>query len=248
MKVQNKTILITGGGSGIGFAIAQAFEGKGNRLILAGRNETKLKSASSQLTNTSYIVCDVSNEDEVRQLVQVVKKEYGGIDILVNNAGVVQPQSLVDSTDIYQKAKYEIEVNFLSVVRLTEKILPLLVDRSEAAIINIQSIVSYLPALNIATYSASKAALHSYSQALRLALETTTPHVKVFEVFPPYVDTEMARAIETEKLQPEEVAQDILYAVQHEEYAIRNGKTKNLYESFLQSPEEALKALNSIEV
>jgi uncharacterized oxidoreductase len=248
MKVQNKTILITGGGSGIGFAIAQAFQGKGNRLILAGRNESRLKAAASQLLKTTYVVCDITNEKDIQQLVQKIKNEFGGIDILVNNAGVVLPQSLVDSTDIYEKAKYEIDINFLSVIRLTEKLLPSLVERNEAAIINIQSIVSYLPALNIATYSASKAALHSYSQALRLALETTTPHVKVFEVFPPYVDTEMAKGIEAEKLQPEEVAQDILYAVEHEEYAIRNGKTKNLYESFLQSPEDALRALNSVEV
>lgn len=247
MKAINKKILVTGGGSGIGFSIAKAFAAKGNQLILAGRNEDKLKKAVVSIPNASYIVCDVSNQNDVKLLVKKIKEEYGGIDILVNNAGVAQPHSLTETAGLYENAKYEMEINFLSVVRLTEELLPTLIKRDEAAIINIQSILSYLPSLNIATYSASKAALHSYSQALRLALEKTHPQIKLFEVFPPYVDTEMARAIQSDKLSPEEVANDIVEAVEKNEFAIRNGKTKNLYQLYLQSPENALKVLNGVD-
>jgi len=102
----------------------------------------------------------------------------------------------------------------------------LLKSSKEAAIINIESIVSYLPATVIATYSATKAALHSYSQSLRLVLKRTHPHVKLFEVFPPFVDTDMTKGFTAEKLSPDEVAQDIFNALQKNEYAVRPGRTK----------------------
>jgi len=138
------------------------------------------------------------------------------------------------------------EINYLSVLRLTERLLPFLKASREAAIINIESIVSYSPNSNIATYSATKAALHSYSQSLRLVLQKTNPHIKVFEVFPPFVDTDLTKGLATEKMSPEEVAQDVLASVSKDEYAIRNGKTKNIYQLFLQSPEDAFKKINGV--
>jgi uncharacterized oxidoreductase len=198
------------------------------------------------LKNTSYIVCDVSDERDVNNLVRQIGENYRGIDILVNNAGVAKPQPLVSPDGIYENAKYEMEINYLSVLRLTERLLPFLKASREAAIINIESIVSYSPNSNIATYSATKAALHSYSQSLRLVLHKTNPHIKVFEVFPPFVDTDLTKGLETDKMSPEEVAQDVLASVSKDEYAIRNGKTKNIYQLFLQSPEDALNKINGI--
>lgn len=247
MNIQNKKVLVTGGGSGIGFAIAKAFADKGNQVILFGRTEDRLKAAVAQLPNASYIVGDVTSENDVLQLVKQVKENYGSLDILVNNAGTGRPQPLDASQGIYETAKFEIEINYLSVLRLTELLLPVLKASKEAAIINIQSIVSYVPNTFLATYSATKAALHSYSQSLRLVLQQSAPHVKVFEVFPPYVDTDLAKGIEADKLAPSEVADDITQAVENELYAVRNGKTKDLYQLFRQSPEEALKVLNTAE-
>ncbi len=246
MNTQNKKVLITGGGYGIGFSIAQAFAAKGNQLILTGRKEDKLKAAVAQLPNASYIVGDVTNEQDVTALVKQVKEQYGGIDILVNNAGTGLPQPLDASVNIYESAKYEIELNYLSVVRLTELLLPVLKASKEAAIINIESIVSYVPSAGLATYSATKAALHSYSQSLRIALQKSAPQIKVFEVFPPFVDTDLIRSYDVEKLPPSEVADDIINALEKEEFAIRNGKTKELYQLFTQSPEQALNALNGL--
>jgi uncharacterized oxidoreductase len=247
MNIENKTILITGGGTGIGFSIAKKLSGKGNRLILAGRREDKLKEAVAQLPQASYVVADVTKEAAVDNLVQQVKKTFGGLDILVNNAGVVTAYPLDSADGVYEKAKFEMDLNYLSVVRLTERLLPLLKASKEAAIINIESIVSYLPATVIATYSATKAALHSYSQALRLVLQKTNPHIQVFEVFPPFVDTDMTKAFTADKLSPDEVALDIYNALQKNEYAVRPGRTKEVYQSFLQSPENTLKQFNGVE-
>jgi len=247
MNTHNKTILVTGGGTGIGFSIAKALSGNGNRIILAGRREDKLKNAVAQLSQASYIVADITNEAEVEQLVKQVKTQYGNLDILVNNAGVVTAQPIVNAEGVYKNAKFEMDLNYLSVVRLTEEFLPLLQASKEAAIINIESIVSYLPHAVLATYSATKAALHSYSQSLRLVLQKTNPHIRVFEVFPPFVDTDMTKGFDAEKLSPDEIASDIYTALQKEEYAIRSGKTKELYKQFFTSPESTLKHFNGVE-
>ncbi|WP_207510188.1 SDR family oxidoreductase [Longitalea luteola] len=248
MNIENKTILITGGGTGIGFAIAKVLSLKGNDLILVGRREDKLKEAVARLPKASYIVADVTNSTDVENLVQQVSTIFGGLDILVNNAGVVTAYPLESAEGVYEKAKFEMDLNYLSVVRLTERLLPLLKASKEAAIVNIESIVSYLPNAVIATYSATKAALHSYSQSLRLVLQRTHPHIQLFEVFPPFVDTDMTKGFNADKLSPDVVAGDIYNALQKNEYAIRPGLTKEVYHSFLQSPEITLKRFNGIEV
>lgn len=246
MNATNKKILITGGATGIGFSIAKAFAGNGNQLILVGRREEKLKEAVAKLPQSSYLVADVTNEKDVLKIAQYVKAN-GGLDILVNNAGSAAPQSLDALSGIYENAKFEMELNYLSVLRLTEQLLPYLKESKEAAIVNVESIVSYLPNAALATYSATKAALHSYSQALRLVLDKSNPHIKVFEVFPPFVDTDLTKGFDADKLSPDEVASDLIDALAKEQYAVRNGKTKELYQYFHQAPELALKALNGIE-
>lgn len=243
MNTNNKTILITGGGTGIGFSIAQKLSGNGNSIILVGRREDKLKTAAAQLPNASYMVADITNDNDVNKLV----KQINELDILINNAGAIAAYPFNSAEGMYDKAKLEVDLNYLSVVRLTERLLPLLKASQEAAIINIESIVSYLPSTVIATYSAAKAALHSYSQSLRLVLQKTDPHIKIFEVFPPFVDTDMTKGVEVDKLSPEEIAQDLYTALQHEVYEVRSGKTKDVYALFHQSPESALKIFNGIE-
>ncbi|OQP55841.1 hypothetical protein A4H97_19785 [Niastella yeongjuensis] len=248
MNIQNKTILVTGGGAGIGFAIAKKLSGNGNSLILAGRRENVLKEAVAQLPNATYIVTDVTKDADVDNLVKQVKAKFGGLDILVNNAGTGFYYQLdSDAGKAYENARLEIELNYLSVVNLTERFLPFLKASKDAAIINVESIVSYLPAISLPTYSATKAALHSYALALRLTLEQSNPHIKVFEVFPPYVDTDLTKGIEAEKITAEEVAQDLYNALQKNEYAVRNGITKDVYVAYRQSPEDFLKVFNQIE-
>lgn len=244
MKVQGKKVLITGGATGIGLAIAKAFVDKGASVVLVGRREDKLKEAAAALKGASYIVGDVTKKDEVTKLVQTVSEKQGGLDILVNNAGVANFVALDSDNGIYDTARYEMEINYFGTVLMTERFLPLLKASKDAAIINVESIVSYLPNADLGTYSATKAAMHSYSQALRVVLQKNQPHIRVFEVFPPFVDTDLTKGVDADKLSPAEVAADVLEGVEQEQFAIRNGKTKDLYALFHHAPDEALKALN----
>lgn len=242
MNIQGKTALITGGGRGIGFFIAKLFSSKGARVILTGRNEATLKEAVAAIPNASYIVSDITNEKDQLALLQ----KAGSIDILVNNAGILLGATVDGGEDFVAKAKDEMNTNYFAVLELTELFLPVLKQSGDAAIINIQSILSYLPITMALTYSASKAALHSYSQGLRLVLQQKGAAVKVFEVFPPYIDTDMTKGVEVSKMKPEDLAADILESVENDHYAVRSGMTKDVYAMWRQAPEETLAKVNGL--
>ena len=243
MNITNKTVLITGGGSGIGFQIAKLLS-KDNKVIITGRSEDKLQKAASQLNNVSFIVCDITSESDVSNLVKKINEDYGALDILINNAGQASVHKLDEGVNAYNYSTAEIEANYLSVVRLTEKLLPLLKSAKEAAIVNVTSIVAFVPGINLPTYAASKAALHSYTQALRYTLAKTTG-IKVFELMPPLVNTELSVEIGgANGIAPELVAEGLIQGLKNNEFEIHIGKTADLYKLFLSSPQEAMNALN----
>ncbi len=133
--------------------------------------------------------------------------------------------------------------NYLSVIRLNEKLLPLLKKQQSAAIVNVSSIVAFVPG-RLATYSASKAALHSYTRSLRLALKENS-HVEVFELMPPLVDTEFSAPIGgNHGISPTAVAEQFVAGLENNNYEIRVGKTEDIYRLSLLSPEEALLLMN----
>lgn len=242
MNIQGKTALITGGGRGIGLHIAKLFSAKGAKVILTGRNEASLKQAVASISNASYIVSDITDEKDVENLVQ----KTGQIDILVNNAGVLHGASVDGGANFVATAKDEMNLNYFAVLQLTELFLPVLKKSGDAAIINIQSILSYLPITMALSYSASKAALHSYSQGLRLVLQQKGAAVKVFEVFPPYIDTDMTKGVEVDKMKPEDLAADILEGVENDQYAIRSGLTRDVYQMWHQAPESTVAKINGL--
>jgi len=244
MNITGKTILITGGGSGIGFEIAKLLSNKGNKVIITGRSEDRLKNAAAQLNNVSYIATDVNSESDIDNVVNRVTTEFGGLDILINNAGAANYYKLGDGSDNYSQAAEEIQTNYLSVIRLTDKLLPLLRASKEAAIVNVSSIVVFAPGINLPTYAASKAALHSYTRALRYTLAKTTG-IKVFELMPPLVNTEFSAVIGgTNGIPPLEVAQGLIDGFEKDEYELHIGNTADLYKLYLSSPEQALQTLN----
>lgn len=245
MKKNNNTILITGGGSGIGFELAKIFSESQNHVIIAGRDEDKLKNASERLSNVKYIKCDVTDEESISSLVEKLEEDYPELNVLINNAGAANYYNLGTKAGAYEKAKSEITVNYLAPILLTEKLLPVLLNKAEAAVINISSIAAYSPGLVLPTYSASKAALHSYTQILRLTLSVDTA-VKVFEVLPPLVDTEFAAALTREKMSPVTVAEDIFRGFEDDVFEMRIGSTAAFYELMLQSPENALLSRNGM--
>lgn len=246
MKNTNKnTVLITGGSAGIGFEIAKLLTEKGNHVIITGRNADRLRKAEAQLKNVTAIQCDISKEQDMDALVAKISKDFPQMNILINNAGCAYAYNPVDeNADAYDKAKDEMQTNYFAVVRLIEKLLPQLKQQAESAIINVSSVVAFVPG-RIATYSASKAALHSYSQSLRMLLEEVS-NVKVFELMPPLVNTELSKDIGgANGIHPSIVAEELYKALEKDEYEIHVGMTADFYKLYLSSPTEAIKKMYS---
>ncbi|WP_241507611.1 SDR family oxidoreductase [Chryseobacterium piscium] len=192
MELKGKTILITGGASGIGLEAAKQFLEIGAKVIITGRNQVKLDAAKKQFPALITVKSDVSVAEDAALLFNKVL-EIGGIDILYNNAGVGVPAINlgVPNEKHFENAVYEMEVNYLGVIRLNNLFLEMLTSRKEGVIINTTSILSYVPSLLEATYSASKTALAFYTKSLREHLRIINSKVKIFELLPPVVDTEM---------------------------------------------------------
>lgn len=242
---KQQTILITGGSAGIGFEMARLFSEQGHRVIITGRNEARLQEAAAKLNNVIPFVCDVTLESDVNELVKKINADYSNLSLLINNAGSAFTYRLYPGANAFEKASQEIMTNYLSIISLTEKLLPLLAMQPEAAVVNVSSIVSFVPGINIPTYSASKAALHSYTQSLRLTLAQAT-NIKVYELMPPLVNTEFSKEIGGENgIPPQEVAQALLDGLVRRDYEIHVGNTAQMYEFSRQSPEEALIAMNA---
>lgn len=245
MDTTNKTVLITGGGSGIGFEIAKLFSENGSKMIITGRSEAKLKDAAARLNNVEYFVTDVTKEADAEKLVNYIQANHPTLDVLINNAGNASAYTLGENAGVFEKAGDEILTNYLAVANLTEKLLPLLNKQPEAAVVNVTSIVALAPAFTIPTYSASKAALRSYTQILRFTLDKQGSPVKVFELMPPLVNTDFSKEIGGENgISPVVVAEDLLNALATNTYEIRVGKTAELYSAFFNGSENAVAALN----
>jgi uncharacterized oxidoreductase len=243
MKTTNNTILISGGSAGIGLEIARLFSALGNQVIITGRDRARLDQALSQLKNATGIVSDVSKPSDVAALAATLERDFPGLNMVINNAGRAILYDLAQSDGAFEMAEEEMLTNYLSVIRLNEKLLPLLKTQNEAAIVNVSSLVAFVPG-SLATYSASKAALHSYTQSLRIALNRSSK-VKVFELMPPLVDTEFSAMINGRNgIAPSVVAQDFIKAFENDTYEIRVGRTQYIYELYLRSPAEALKAMH----
>lgn len=244
MNITNNTILITGGGSGIGLEIAKALS-PNNTVIITGRNKEKLDAAAKSLENVSTIQADITSESDVNRLVEEIKNTFGSLNILINNAGHAYAYTLSENSDSYNKAVAEFATNYFAPIRLTEKLLPLLKQQTEAAIVNVSSIVAFVPGANVPTYSDSKAALHSYTQLLRYELAKNSG-VKVFELMPPLVNTDFSEEIGGKEngIPASDVANDLIKGLQEDVYEIRVGNTEVIYSNFFAHSEASFSVLN----
>lgn len=248
MKTSNNTILITGGGSGIGLEMARLFS-TDNTVIITGRTADKLQKAAEELPNVKPIAADINNAEDVNNLVEKLIKEHPDLNIVINNAGLAHYFKLTDANaGAFEKSSEEIITNYLSIVKLTEKLLPLLQKQHQAAFINVSSIAAFSPGIELPGYSVSKAALHSYSQVLRISLEKQDkkPVVKVFELMPPLVNTSFSKDIGGENgMTPKDVALELKKALENNIYEIHVGATAEFYKLYLSSPEAALQTMNA---
>jgi len=244
MNISNQTVLITGGGSGIGLAIAHSLLEAGNRIVLVGRNEAKLRKAAELVPGVATIVADITNADDVARLVQRVQAEFPDLSVLVNNAGQASAYQLVAGANAFEKASAEMNTNYLAPIRLTEMLLPVLSQQPTAAIINVTSIVAYVPSAGAPTYSASKAAVHAYTQALRHTLKPT--NIRVVELLPPLVNTEFSAEIGgANGIPPQQVAEELLAGLANGDDEIKVGQTAQLYELERASRADAFALMNS---
>ena len=241
MKNTNNTILITGGGSGIGFETAKLFSGQGNKVIIIGRNGGKLEKAAAHLENASFIEADITKAEDVDRLVSRLSADFPSLNVVMNNAASAHVYDLKDATNVFELAQDEMLTNYLSVIRLNEHLLPLLKKQDESAIINVSSVVALVPG-SLVSYSASKAALHSYTQMLRVSLEETS--VKVFELMPPLVNTDFSAPIGgINGIQPSQVAQELAEGLETNTFEIHVGMTADMYQLFHSDPEAAFNAM-----
>jgi len=248
MNLKNKTILITGGASGIGLEAAKQLFALGNKVIITGRNLSKLEAVKKQFPEITVIQSDASKEEDAIALYEKVKA-LGGIDVLYNNAGVgVPPLNLgIPSEKHLQGAVYEMEVNYFGVIRLNNLFLDMLKSRDEAAIINTTSILSIIPSVLEATYSASKTALAFYTKSLRSHLKSIKSNVKVFELLPPLVDTDMVAERKDKKMNADLFVRELIKGLQKDKLTIRIGDSKSLFLLNRLAPDKAYQLVNKSE-
>jgi len=190
MKYNNQKVLITGGSSGIGLALAKKFIENDNTVIITGRNLSKLETVQKEFPNIHIFKSDVTDDAEVRMLADDIEEKFSGIDILINNAGIMNLVDAGNEENDLQKQMQEIEINYNSPIRLLHYFLPQLKKSKNAVLINVSSGLAYVTFSQAPVYSGTKSALHFWTQAIRPQLKSHD--IKVVELLPPVVDTPLA--------------------------------------------------------
>jgi uncharacterized oxidoreductase len=189
MKLIGNTILITGGGTGIGRGLAEAFHALGNQVIIAGRRKAVLDEVTAVNPGMASVQLDVADKDALTTAVALVVKHYPALNILINNAGIMRREDLKAEGYDLADAEAVMATNLIAPLRLTTALLPQLTRQPAATVINVSSGLAFVPMAQTPTYCATKAALHSYTQSLRYQLRETSVEVK--ELIPPYVQTDL---------------------------------------------------------
>lgn len=187
MNLTGNTILITGGGSGIGKALAHNFHDLGNTVVIAGRRLDALEQASVGRPNMHALTLDVEHAEGITDFANRILAEYPNLNVLINNAGIMRFETLDQPRDL-SDAEATITTNLLGPIRLTNALIGHFGERADSAIINVSSGLAFVPLVATPTYSATKAAIHSYTVALREALRGK---VEVIELVPPAVQTDL---------------------------------------------------------
>jgi uncharacterized oxidoreductase len=189
MKLTGNTILITGGGSGIGRGLAEAFQALGNTVIIAGRRQQALDATVAANPGMRSAQLDIDSAEAMRSFGAKMAKEYPALNVVIHNAGIMRLENLLEQPEDLTDAEAIITTNLLGPIRLTAALLPQLKKQPAAAIVTVSSGLAYLPRATTPTYCATKAAIHSYSLTLRYQLKGTK--IEVLELVPPYVQTEL---------------------------------------------------------
>ena len=188
MKMTGNTILMTGGGSGIGRALAEAFHALGNQVIISGRRQQALDDATAANPGMKSLTLDIADAGSIEAFAGQIAQQFPALNVLINMAGVMKNENLQDPNAV-GIAEQTVATNLLGPIRLTAALLPLLTKQPVATVMTVTSGLAYVPLFMTPTYCATKAAIHSYTQSLRYQLKDTS--VQVLELVPPYVQTEL---------------------------------------------------------
>lgn len=231
MKTTGNTIFISGGSAGIGLAIAKRFSAAGNKIIINGRSEERLQIALKELDNAVAIQGDLSVAADRVNIAAQLKANHPDVNIIINNAGAAFMNDLSDHhNNAAEKAYQEINTNYISVIDFTALTLPQLLQQTEAAIVNVSSISVFRSNKYLPTYSASKAALHSYTQGLRDTF-ITDKNLSVYELYPPLVNTEFSAEIGgANGIPASEVADELFLALEKNQLEVPVGDTKQIHQ------------------
>ncbi|WP_394677389.1 SDR family oxidoreductase [uncultured Sphingobacterium sp.] len=226
MKTTGNTIFISGGSAGIGLAIAKKLSDAGNKIIINGRNKERLEKAQTELKDAIAIQGDLSIESDRIRIAEELKTNYPDVNIIVNNAGSAFAYLLSETAGAHEKAMIEMNTNYFAIIHFTELMLSHLLDREAAAVVNVSSIAVYGSHKLLPTYGASKAALHSYTTALRKTYEEQQ-NLQVYEVYPPLVNTDFSAEIGgAAGIAPSEVADELIIGLEGNLFDIPVGETK----------------------
>lgn len=187
MNTTGNTILITGGGSGIGRGLAEAFHALGNQVVIAGRSQKTLDAATDANPGMKSLTLDIADAESIRTFAAQVTEAYPQLNVLVNMAGIMRNENLREQKELLADMEATVATNLLGPLRLTAALLPALEAQPHATVMNVTSGLAFVPLAMTPTYCATKAAIHSYTQSLRYQMKDTS--VEVLELVPPYVQT-----------------------------------------------------------
>lgn len=232
MRLTNNTVLITGGATGIGLAMAEAFLEAGSEVVICGRRENRLRRALERHPSFHARKCNVSSPDERRSLVEWMNASFPQWNVLVNNAGIQRDIDFTKGVAELEAGESEIAVNLEAPIILSGLAVPMLAGKDGPAIVNVSSGLGFVPAAKMPVYSAIKAAIHAFTMALRHQLLPVG--IKVFEVVPPAVDTELnlegraKRGGFKANLEPEEFVKAVMKGLEEDTSEIGYGMTKEM--------------------
>jgi uncharacterized oxidoreductase len=200
MDLSGNTILITGGGSGIGRGLAQAFHSLGNQVVIAGRRQSALDQTVANNPGMRAFELDVEKPSSIRDIAVRTVAEFPSLNVLINNAGIMRRENLLAQQTNLDDAESIVATNLLGPIRLAAALMPHLLKQPRATIVNVSSGLAFLPMAVTPSYCATKAAIHSYTMSLRHQLRHTS--VEVLELIPPYVQTDLMDGADNPRAMP----------------------------------------------
>ncbi|WP_431262359.1 SDR family oxidoreductase [Roseateles chitinivorans] len=192
MKLTGNTILVTGGSSGIGRALAEALHDRGNRVIVTGRRQALLEAMSFARPGLVGLALDVDDPASLARFTATLRAHFPELNVVIANAGISRTEDMTSDTWTADDAEAIVQTNILGVVRVAAALLPLLKGKADAAFLATSSALAFVPRADFPTYCASKAFLHSWLQSLRHQMRHVP--IEVLELSPPYVQTELTGA------------------------------------------------------